>query len=175
MQDDYCTTCNIKRPPRSKHCRFTNKCIKNYDHYNYFLLKPIGEGNHKIFFIGLLICYLSSSIFLYLSWCALHYKTGSYQHISTYVISIIIEYFTLNGLCKTMIFLACIVNWYLFWYLFLEIYSISSGLTVNETLNLHRYRYLFRNYTCIDGTMKVQYFNRFNKGFVQNWMEFIIN
>jgi nucleoid-associated protein YejK len=128
-----------------------------------------------MFFIGLLMCFLSSSIFLYLSWYALHYKTGPFQHISTYIISLIIEYFALNGLCKTMIFLACIVNWYLFWYLFIEIYSISSGLTVNETLNLHRYKYLFRNFICIDGTRKVQYFNRFNKGFVENWMEFIIN
>ena len=74
-----------------------------------------------------------------------------------------------------MILLAVIVSWYNWWYLFLELFSISNGLTVNEVINRHRYRYLYTSYIASDDTVKIQFKNPFTKGFVQNWLNFLIN
>ncbi len=34
------------KPPKTKHCSVTNKCIKNYNHYSYFYSKCINNTNH---------------------------------------------------------------------------------------------------------------------------------
>ena len=65
--EEICLTCQNTRPHRSKHCKYTDKCIEEYDHYCFFLTKPIGKGNRKVFFCGLLINYLATAIFLYLN------------------------------------------------------------------------------------------------------------
>lgn len=43
-----------------------------------------------------------------------------------------------------VIFIATIpVLVYSWWYFFIQVYSISLGLNVNEVLNRHRYKYLY--------------------------------
>ena len=74
-----------------------------------------------------------------------------------------------------MIILTVIVWWYSLWYLFLELYSISNGLTINEVINRHRYRYLYTPSLALDDTIKMQFKNPFTKGFLHNWLEFIIS
>ena len=119
--------------------------------------------------------YAAVALFLYLSWLTMHDSLDSVDHLSTYCIELCIKYWELDKILKVFIAISVIVWWYNFWYLFLEVVSISNALTMNEVLNRHRYRYLYAPCLALDDSIKMRFKNPFTKGFVQNWLDFIIN
>lgn len=59
----YCSTCNIFRPPRSKHCNSCNVCVSEFDHHCPWTGNCIGERNHK-WFVGFLAAVTALSSFV---------------------------------------------------------------------------------------------------------------
>jgi hypothetical protein len=54
-----CHTCHIVRPPRSKHDRFTRKCVLLFDHHCPFVGNTVGLYNYKWFYLFCLSMTLS--------------------------------------------------------------------------------------------------------------------
>jgi len=60
IKQKFCATCNIFRPPRSKHCSFCDNCILRFDHHCTWLGNCVGLYNYRYF----VVLIYSSTIFL---------------------------------------------------------------------------------------------------------------
>ncbi|VWU49719.1 palmitoyltransferase, putative [Hepatocystis sp. ex Piliocolobus tephrosceles] len=62
-----CTTCNMLKPPRSKHCKYCSSCISRYDHHCYIFNNCIGGYNIIYFLIFIIMHLLICSYALYIA------------------------------------------------------------------------------------------------------------
>lgn len=67
---NYCTTCKILKPLRTRHCRYCNNCIQLYDHHCVWIGTCIGVRNYR-FFLMFITSILLSDIFVLGSVCFL--------------------------------------------------------------------------------------------------------
>lgn len=58
----FCSTCLIIRPIRSKHCRHCDKCIKKFDHHCIWIGQCVGQDNHRLFLLYLILLHLSTFV-----------------------------------------------------------------------------------------------------------------
>jgi hypothetical protein len=149
--------------------------VIHYDHYCFFLQKTIGKENRKVFFFALLTNFLAVSLFLVLCWSMLDDRVAPSGYLCTYTVRLFLQFWQLNIYLKLSIFISLSVAWYNFCYLFIVCLSISQGLTLNELLNRNRYRYLYTPYVALDDTVKMEFKNPYNKGTLNNILDFLLN
>jgi len=146
-----CTTCEIVKPLRSKHDRFSDRCISRFDHFCPFMGVAVGEENYRIFFFSMfhaMICMWTWVVLVY-------YYTRDYDKNQS----------TWANFCE-------LFYWQLFAMLYLPIaiYSavmvgqhlvfIKKNLTTNEIMNRARIAYLQNKQ------------NPYDRGMVSNFLEF---
>mmetsp|Transcript_63953 Transcript_63953/g.133325 ORF Transcript_63953/g.133325 Transcript_63953/m.133325 type:complete len:306 (+) Transcript_63953:101-1018(+) len=62
VQDRWCRTCKLWRPPRASHCSTCNRCFMRFDHHCPVLGTCIARNNHRFFILFLLSAGLASCI-----------------------------------------------------------------------------------------------------------------
>ncbi|KAK0630897.1 ankyrin repeat-containing domain protein [Bombardia bombarda] len=71
-ETNFCVTCMIRTPLRSKHCRRCQRCVAKHDHHCPWVYNCIGINNHRHFFLYLVN--LTGGIILF-DWLTYNYLT----------------------------------------------------------------------------------------------------
>ncbi|KAM4057272.1 ankyrin repeats (3 copies) domain-containing protein [Hirsutella rhossiliensis] len=133
-ESNFCVTCMIRTPLRSKHCRRCQRCVAKHDHHCPWVYNCVGINNHRQFFLYL-IC-LTLGIIAY-DWLLYDY----YGKISTNASE------TCNvlgaSLCKLLnadsytLILAAWVSLQLVWVtmlVFTQFFQVSRAMTTYENM-----------------------------------------
>ncbi|ORY00676.1 ankyrin, partial [Basidiobolus meristosporus CBS 931.73] len=142
---NFCITCLIRKPIRSKHCKMCNKCVAKFDHHCPWTHNCVGVNNHIYFVSYLYSMIIGILIYVYLSYCYLDSSSQIYEPIPSQPCLLgdqVCGYFQYDAWASVM------VIWVLLncsWATFLSIlqsYQIAIAITTNESFNSHRYSYL---------------------------------
>lgn len=141
-----CHTCRLVKPPRAKHCKITNRCVRHFDHYCPYIYNTVGFKNRH-YFAGFttaitLIC-LSAH---YMSYIYVKHFGSDYW---LYAVNVIGAFFSI------MTSLLVVITWY----------QAALNMTTNERANCHRYEYLK------DSSGK--FYNPYDRGTLHNLKEFL--
>lgn len=140
-----CPTCQVVKPPRSKHCSLCNKCVPTFDHHCVWLNQCVGEHNKYYFLLFLLVHALVFTYFAYLLFYILisdiyQYELWNYQYVDPQTKEpfsaayFIFSYLVGNNMVLFLLFaLTLIFGLALGGFLVYHLGLIFYGMTTNES------------------------------------------
>ncbi|KAJ5066079.1 palmitoyltransferase hip14 [Anaeramoeba ignava] len=137
----FCSTCHIRRPLRSKHDKVANKCVSKYDHWCPWTYSPIGINTEAyLFFFLFLVVFSTLNFYFYaFKYLSISEQIPPFKSIFKFILA-----FYQKEKWLFFIFTMNIAFLYFEVTLLIErIIHIAKNLTINETLNLYKYRYFF--------------------------------
>ncbi|KAK9348748.1 hypothetical protein V1522DRAFT_398016 [Lipomyces starkeyi] len=141
----FCIFCFTRRPLRSKHCRFCERCVARLDHHCPWISNCVAVRNHRAFLLYVFLLELGIPMFLYLVY---EYTADADDDEAKGCL-------ILNDvLCARLqhdaftVYLAIWSCMQLTWVSFLtvvQLYQVSRSITTNEAYNLHTYGWMGGN------------------------------
>mmetsp|Transcript_15099 Transcript_15099/g.32534 ORF Transcript_15099/g.32534 Transcript_15099/m.32534 type:complete len:593 (+) Transcript_15099:460-2238(+) len=130
-----CSETWVVKPPRSKYCRETGRCIEEFDHFCGWLNCAIGKNNHRQFMVLAIVEVSTQLLYLYLGFTAaveLQPLGNSYTEwflalaafYPLLVMNLMIQFFTALLILNLVKFQGTLVCW---------------NYTANEFINAERY------------------------------------
>ncbi|KAK9320776.1 hypothetical protein V1517DRAFT_263722 [Lipomyces orientalis] len=141
----FCIFCFTRRPLRSKHCKFCERCVAKLDHHCPWISNCVSVRNHRVFLLYVLLLELGIPMFLYLV-----YKYTADADDDEAKGCLILN----DVLCARLqhdaftVYIAIWSGLQLTWVSFLtvvQLYQISRAVTTNEAYNLHTYGWMGGN------------------------------
>ncbi|KAK9464469.1 hypothetical protein V1512DRAFT_268292 [Lipomyces arxii] len=139
----FCIFCYTRRPLRSKHCKFCERCVAKLDHHCPWIHNCVGVRNHRAFLVYVLLLEAGVPMFLYL---VCKYTLSASAQSEGYGCMV------LNPeLCAALqhdpftVYVAVWTGMQLTWVTFLsvvQLFQISRAVTSNEAYNLHTYGWM---------------------------------
>ncbi|KAF6018027.1 ZDHHC17 [Bugula neritina] len=137
--EQFCSTCIIHKPLRSKHCSTCNKCVAKFDHHCPWIFNCVGASNTRHFILYL--TYLIGMILWCSYGCVTFWRNGCATDEDKWV-KIAVDRIRCSP-WVTWIFLNCCIH-----LLFVGVLlgnmlyqTVYLGLTTNERINLYRYKH----------------------------------
>ena len=172
IENKICSTCNIVKPPRSKHCKLCDKCVPVFDHHCIWLNQCVGELNYRYFLLFLLI----NCIFFYYAAIVVFYVSiedvykrklydatfvdinqnefkATHYLVATYILNTQLPLVILTMLAGAM-------GTALFVFFYYHMYLTANGLTTNESFKWSHVKGLYKTVL----TYHQQYLDYIKKG-----------
>lgn len=118
-----CHTCRIRRPLRSKHCKFQRRCVHKFDHFCPFVYNTVSRDNYKYFFM-LLVAQFVGSIFWDITVVYLARRVAISWSLTLFVMYHFMWFLMITGLLQ----FHCSLT--------------ARNLTTNEQIGIAKYGYL---------------------------------
>ncbi|TMS36472.1 hypothetical protein L596_003623 [Steinernema carpocapsae] len=156
MQNTFCKTCLLIRPPRSKHCTLCERCVARFDHHCPWINNCIGVKNHWHFVMYLFLLFVGVTLSL----------SSSAMYIRDECDTDPIIGLDCNPWVSMWIIIHCFVTIWILFMLVMQIYQIMTAMTTNERLNAYRYTHFHV------GGNRLNIKSPFSKGAVANLVQF---
>lgn len=145
FRNEVCSTCNIPKPARSKHCKICDVCVSRLDHHCIWIRGCVGEHNYKYFlmfiFSHALMCFVGFVLSLkYLDHICIKYdlwnqifttKSGEQFEASWYIV---FRYLFNEYEIVMFLFILCLILCItLFCFLAYHMSMIAKGSTMSES------------------------------------------